>query len=136
MISQWSSKQWMALHNEILKPADLDIVHAVIEGAGLLEPSEWAEAEKKLAPWVHISSIFTNVANYSNSDVSVFLREIKRYVPQDAMMLLTLRTLVHTLVHSIEHAGASAQHWNEFLGLLGGAIEQPMELQSIGEWSL
>lgn len=52
------------------------------EGAGLLEPSEWECAARDLSPWVHITSMFTNVANCSQQDVDVFLREVRRYVPQ------------------------------------------------------
>ena len=63
MIANWNSKQWAALHQHLSQPADMDILHAIIEGAGLLEPSEWECAARDLSPWVHITSMFTNVAN-------------------------------------------------------------------------
>ena len=136
MIANWNSKQWAALHQHLSQPADMDILHAIIEGAGLLEPSEWECAAHDLSPWVHITSMFTNVANCSQQDVDVFLREVRRYLPQEEMVRLTLGTLVHTLSQSIEQKGSSMQHWNALLNTVGAPVATSTEPNSVGEWSL
>lgn len=136
MISQWTAKQWATLHQHLSKPADMDIVHAVIEGAGLIEPSDWDVAAQEIAPWVHITSMFINVAAYGDKDVAIFLREVRRYVPKEEMVRLTLGTLVHTLSRSFEHQGNSVQHWNLLLQTVGAPIVTSEEPNSVGEWSL
>lgn len=136
MISQWTSKQWATLHQHLSQPADMDIVQAVIEGAGLIEPSDWEQAGQQIAPWVHITSMFTNVAAYNDKDVDVFLREVRRYVPDDEMVQLTLGTLVQTLSQSLEHHGQSMQHWDALLQTVGASVISPQSSNSIGEWSL
>lgn len=136
MISQWTSKQWATLHQHLSQPADMDIVQAVIEGAGLIEPSDWNLASQQIAPWIHITSMFVNVAAYNDKDVAVFLREVQRYVPNDEMVRLTLGTLVHTLSQSFEHRGNSVQHWNALMQTVGAPAVTPEEPNSIGEWSL
>lgn len=136
MISQWTTKQWATLHQHLAQPADMDIIHAVIEGAGFIEPSDWEQASLQIAPWIHITSMFTNVAAYEAKDVDVFLREIRRYVPDDEMVRLTVGTLVHTLSQSFEHRGQSAQHWNALLQTVGAPTIAPEEPNPVGEWSL
>lgn len=136
MISQWTATQWVTLHQHLSRPADMDIVHAVIEGAGLIEPSEWNAAAQEIAPWVHITSMFINVAAYGDKEVAIFLREVSRYVPKDEMVRLTLATLVHTLSQSFEHQGDSAQHWNLLLQTVGASIAIHEEPNSVGDWSL
>lgn len=136
MIAHWNSKQWAALHQHLSQPADMDIVHAIIEGAGLVEPSDWETAASQLSPWVHITSMFTNVAGSNQQDVDVFLREMRRYVPTDEMVRLTLATLVHTLSQSIEQKGSSMQHWDALLNTVGAPVATSTEPNSVGEWSL
>lgn len=136
MISQWTTKQWATLHQHLAQPADMDIVHAVIEGAGFLEPSEWEQSAMQIAPWIHITSMFTNVAAYSEKDVAVFLREVRRYVPEDEMTRLTLGTLVHTLAQSFEHHGNSVAHWNALMQTVGAPVPAAPEPNPVGEWSL
>ena len=101
-----------------------------------MEPSEWECAARDLSPWVHITSMFTNVANCSQQDVDVFLREVRRYVPQEEMVRLALGTLVHTLSQSIEQKGSSMQHWNALLNTVGAPVATSTEPNSVGEWSL
>lgn len=136
MISQWTAKQWATLHEHLSQPADMDIVHAVIEGAGFIEPSDWESASRSIAPWIHITSMFTNVAAYDEKDVAVFLREVRRYIPQDEMERLTLSTLVHTLSQSFEHQGNSVQHWHSLLQAVGAPAVIPDNPNSEGDWSL
>ena len=136
MISQWTAKQWATLHQHLAQPADMDIVHAVIEGAGLVEPSEWDKAGELLSPWVHITSMFVNVVNYGDKDVSLFLREIQKYIPEDEMVRLTLGALIRTVSQSIEQNGNSALHWNRLLQTIGVPTTSSEEPNSVGEWSL
>lgn len=136
MISQWNATQWATLHQHLSKPADMDIIHAVIEGAGLIEPSDWSVSAQAIAPWVHITSLFVNVATYSDKDVDIFLREVRRYVPKEEMVRLTLCTLVHTLAQSFEHQGNSMQHWNLLLRAVGAPLVTSVEPNLVGEWSL
>ncbi len=136
MIAHWNSKQWAALHQHLAQPADMDIVQAIIEGAGLIEPSDWQAAARELSPWVHITSMFTNVAGGNQQDVNVFLREMRRYVPTDEMVRLTLATLVQTLSQSIEQKGSSMQHWDALLNAVGAPVATSTEPNSVGEWSL
>lgn len=136
MISQWNAQQWATFHQHLNQPADMDIVHAVIEGAGFIEPSDWEQASSKIAPWIHITSVFTNVAGYDDKDVSLYLREMRRYIPEDEMVRLTLGTLIHTLSQSFEHRGKSGQHWDALLHTIGAKVENPQEPNNVGEWSL
>lgn len=137
MMFAWTQQQWTQLHQAIAQPADKDLLQAIIEGAGLLEPSDWPEAMSQLAPWQHITSLFINVASTGGDDVGIFIQQMKRYIPRDAMIKATLWTLVQTLSDSVEHTGSTREQWNGLLRVLGvDSLHDYDDENAIGDWSL
>lgn len=132
----WTLAQWTHLHRVFREPADPDIMQAVIDGAGVVEPSDWDTVRSDVEPWVHITSAFVHIANQNEADASAFLAEMKRYVPEREDARLSLAALVRTLTSSLEQTSQSQENWDRLRSLVGMPPEIKEPVAHVGEWSL
>ena len=133
----WTLAQWSQLHRAFREPADPDIVQAVIDGAGVVEPSDWDIVRADIAPWVHITSAFVHIAHQPEADAAAFLSEMRRYVPEREDARLSLATLVTTLTSSLEQTPESRANWDQLRHLVGMPPQAPVySNNTVGEWSL
>ena len=133
----WTMAQWAQLHRAFREPADSDIVQAIIDGAGVVEPSDWDIVHADITPWVHITSAFVHIAHQDEADVAAFLTEIRRYVPEREDARLSLAALVSTLTSSLEQTPEAMANWDKLRQLVGMPPQFPVYSNAtVGEWSL
>ena len=133
----WTLAQWSQLHRAFREPADPGIVQAIIDGAGVVEPSDLDIVRADIAPWVHITSAFVHIAHQNEADADVFLSEMRRYIPEREDARLSLAALVTTLTSSLEQTSESMANWDKLRRLAGMPPETPAHSQNtVGEWSL
>ena len=135
----WSAGQWAQLHNAIKASADnqfnRDLVMAIVEGSGVIEPSLYNEVCNEVSPWPHIISAYVNVSEMSPDEAHVFLGQMKKYVPLADDAKLALSVLIDMICRSTKMSNVGEHNWNELRHTLG--LTRAVGVQDdMGAWSL